>query len=163
MNRYHDSLSYPQMEQLHTKTVSLLTFIGDIQAKMVQESEGEPGKPALSQDQIRQTETGTEIQYNKLSKAFHNAPFMDFLAPGCSTREELNSAFMEYMKYITGLIPKEDVQKYTTLLDPSTYLPEAKPENAKISMISGLHALELLENSLLAVESNMLSAIVKHK
>jgi len=163
MITYHDSLSYPKMEQLHAKTNSLLSLIGNVQVKMVQESEGEPGKPALGKDQILQTEMGTEIQYIKLSKPFHPAPVRDFLAPGCSSREELNSEFMEYMKYITGLIPKEDVQKYTTLLDPSTYLPEAKPEGAKISMISGLHALELLENSLLAVESNMLSAIVKHK
>jgi hypothetical protein len=163
MITYHDSLSYPQMEQLHAKTASLLSLIGNVQAKMVQESEGEPGKPALGKDQILQTEMGTEIQYMKLSKPFHPAPVRDFLAPGCSSREELNSAFMEYMKYITGLIPKEDVQKYTTLLDPSTYLHEAKPEGDKISMISGLHALELLKNSLLTVESNMLSAIVKHK
>jgi hypothetical protein len=163
MIKYHDSLSYPQMEQLHAKTASLLSLIGNVQAKMVQESEGEPGKPALGKDQILQTEMGTEIQYMKLSKPFHPAPVRDFLAPGCSSREELNSAFMEYIKYITGLIPKEDVQKYTTLLAPSTYLPEAKPEGAKISMISGLHALELLKNSLLTVESNMLTAIVKHK
>jgi len=61
------------------------------------------------------------------------------------------------------LIAQEDLPKYANLLDLSTYLPETKPEDAKISMISGLHALELLKNSLLTVESNMLSAIVKHK
>jgi len=163
MTRYHDSLSYPQMEQLHTKTVSLLTFIGDIQAKMVQESEGEPGKPALSQDQIRQTETGIEIQYNKLSKAFHNAPFRDFLAPGCSTREELNSALTEYSNYISGMIPGEDLQKYTALLEPSLYLSGTFSDDSGISLMSGLHSLELLKNSLLTVESKMLTIIVRHK
>src|SRR4030043_44455 len=159
MTRYHDSLSYPRMEQLHAKTVSLLTLIGDIQTKMVQESEGEPGKPALSQDQIRQTETGIEIQYKKLSKAFHRTPFKDFLEPGCSTREQLNSALAEYAKYISGMIPEEDIQKYTSLLEPSLYLQGTFSDDSGISLMSGLHSLELLKNSLLTVESKMLAII----
>ncbi len=163
MTRYHDSLSYPQMEQLHTKTVSLLTLIGEVQTKMVRESEGESGKPALSQDQIRQTETGTEIQYKKLSRAFHRAPVRDFLVPGCNTREELNSALTEYTNYISAMIPGEDLQKYTGLLEPSLYLPGTMPDEGAISLMSGLHSLELLKNSLLAVESNILAVIARHK
>ena len=163
MTRYHDSLCYSQMEQPHAKTISLLTLIGDVQKKMVQESEGEPGKPALSQDQIRQTETGTEIQYNKLSNAFHNASVRDFLAPGCSTREELNSALTEYGKYISGIIPEEDLQKYANLLDPSLYFPGTMPDGTNISLMSGLHSLELLRNSILTVEWKMLTDIVKRK
>lgn len=163
ITRYHDSLSYSQMEQLNVKTISLLTLIGDVQKKMVQESEGEPGKPALSQDQIRQTETGTEIQYKKLSKAFYYAPVRDFLASGCSTREDLNSALTEYAKYISGMIPEEDLHKYTSLLEPSLYLPGTMPEGTNISLMSGLHSLELLKNSLLTVESKILTVIVRHK
>jgi hypothetical protein len=162
MTRYHDSLNYPKMEQLHAKTVSLLTLIGDVQTKMVRESEGEPYKPAISQDQIRQTETGTEIQYKKLSKAFHRAPVRDFLAPGCNTREELNSALKEYTNYISGMIPGEDIQKYTSLLEPLNYFPESMSKDTNISLISGLHSLELLKNSLLIVESKSLSVIARH-
>jgi hypothetical protein len=163
MTRYHDSLSYPQMEQLHAKTVRVLTLIGDVQTKMVQESEGEPGKPALSQDQIRQTETGIEIQYKKLSNAFPRAPVRDFLAPGCSTREELNSALTEYTNYISGMIPGEDLQKYTSLLEPSLYLRGTFSDDSNISLMSGLHSLELLKNGLLTVESKMLKIIIRHK
>jgi hypothetical protein len=151
------------MEQLHVKTISLLTLVGDVQKKMVQESEGEPGKPALSQDQIKQTETGTEIQYKRLSKAFYYAPVRDFLASGSSTREELNSALTEYAKYISGMIPEEDLQKYTNLLEPSLYLPGTITEGTNISLMSGLHSLELLKNSLLTVESKMLTAIIRHE
>jgi uncharacterized membrane protein len=163
MIRYQDSLSYPQIELLHAKTVGLLSLIGNIQTKMVQESEGEPGKPALSQDQISQTETGTEIQYLKLSKPFHPAPVRDFIAPGCSSREELNSSLNEYMKYISGQIPVEYSQKYTGILNPSVFLPATIDECENISLMSGLHSLELLKNSLLAVESNMFTIIVRHK
>ena len=60
------------------------------------------------------------------------------------------------------MIPGEDLQKYTSLLEPSLYLPETMPEGA-ISLMSGLHSLELLRNSLLAVESNILTVIARHK
>lgn len=163
MTRYNDSLCYSQMEQPHAKTISLLTLIGDVEKKMIRESEEGRGKPALSQDQIRQTETGTEIQYNKLSNAFNNASVRDFLAPGCSTREELNSALTEYGQYISGIIPEEDLQKYTSLLDPSIYFPGTMPDGTNISLMSGLHSLELLKNSLLTVESKMLTDIIRHK
>jgi len=163
MTRYHDSLSYSQMQQLHAKTINLLTLIGDVQTKMIEESEGDPGNPALSKDQIRQTETGTVIQYKKLSRAFHKAPVRDFLAPGCNTSKELNSALTEYTNYISGIIPGEDPQNYTSLLEPSLYLPVTMPDEGAISLMSGLHSLELLKNSLLAVESNGLEVIARHK
>ena len=163
MTRYHDSLSYPQMEQLHAKTVNLLTLIGDVQTKMVQESEGEPGSPALAQDQIRHTETGTEIQYKKLSMAFHGDVVRDFLVPGCNTRMELNSALSEYKNYMSKMIPGEDLQKYSSLLEPSMYFPETMLDGGATSLMSGLHSLELLRNSLLAVESNIFEIVARHK
>jgi hypothetical protein len=162
MTRYHDSLSYPKMEQLHAKTVSLLTLIGDVQTKMVQESEMKPASPALVQDQITHTETGTEIQYNNLSMAFHRDVVRDFLVQGCNTRKELNSALAEYANYISGMIPGDDLQKYTGLLEASLYLPETMPD-VGMSLMSGLHTLELLRNSLLAVEANILENIARHK
>jgi len=160
--RYHDSLSYPQMEQLHSGTTKLLNLISSIQVKMVQESEGKPGMPAVSDDQIRQTEAGPEIQYRLLSNPFPPGPVRDFLVPGCSSREELNTALTEYSKFISSLNPGEDIQKYISLLEPSVYLPVEIPESGGISLMSGLHSLELLKNSLLTVESKMLTAIVWH-
>jgi hypothetical protein len=150
------------MEQLHARTVSLLTLIGDVQTKMVQESEREPVSPALVQDPIRHTETGTEIQYKKLSMAFHRDVVRDFLVQGCDTRKELNLALAEYANYISSLIPGEDLKKYTSLLEPSLYLPETMPDEG-MSLMSGLHTLELLGNSLLAVESNILENVARHK
>jgi hypothetical protein len=163
MIMYHDSLFYPQMEQLHAKTVSLLTLIGNIQTKMVQESEGEPGKPAVSSDQISRTDTGIEIQYNMLTNPFYRIPVRDFLLPGSSSREQLNSEVAEYAKYISELLPGEDLQKYTGLIEPSVYIPGTIPDRTIISLMSGLHSLELLKNSILTVESNMLKAVANHK
>ena len=158
----HDSADYARMEQIHSKTAGLLTLISDIQVKMVQESEGEPGMPAVSEDQIEQTQAGPVIRYRLLSKPFHPSPVSDFLQPGCITREEINRALSEYKQIILGNTSDEDFQKYTSLLEPSTYLPENIPENATISLMSGLHSLELLKNGILTAEAKILTAITKH-
>lgn len=163
LTQYNDSVSYTQMEQLHAKTVNLLTRIGDVQTKMIQESEGEAGNPDLSQDQIRKTGTGAVIQYKELTWAFNRTAVRDYLGPGSNTREELNSALRDYTKYISGIIPGKDLQKYTALLEPSLYLPGTMAEAGAISLMSGLHSLELLKNSLLDVESNILALIARHK
>jgi hypothetical protein len=95
--------------------------------------------------------------------AFHRDAVRDFLVPGCNTRKELNSALTEYKYYISRMIPREDLQKYTSLLEPSLYLPEVLPDEGAISLMSGLHSLELLRNGLLAVESNILEVVARHK
>ena len=155
-NRYHDSINYPQIKQLHSRTAALLNTISGIQVKMVQESEGKPGMPALSDAQIRQTETGPEIQYNLLSRPFHPGAVKDFLLPGCSSRQELDAALTDYIKFISGLITHEDLKKLPGLLEPSVSLPAAIPEDGGISLMSGLNSLELLKNSVLSVESFVL-------
>jgi hypothetical protein len=151
MSKYCDSLNYPKMEKIHSATTGLISLITNIQIKMVQESEGDPGVPAVADDQIIQTENGPEIQYRLLSRPFHPGPVSDFLMPGCSTREKLNTAILEYSNLISDLAPEGDVNKYESLLAPSVYLPAEITEKAGISLMSGLHSLELLKNSVLAV------------
>ena len=102
VSRYKDSLNYHEMEQLHSRTTGILTVISNIQEKMVQESEGQPGKPAVSASQIIQTKTGQEILYRELSRPFEPRPARVFLMPGCSTRKELNSSMAEYESYLTS-------------------------------------------------------------
>lgn len=163
MGQYSDSSGYPLMGKLHSKTTGLLDLIGNIQTKMVEEAEGKPRMPAASPVQISQTERGPEIQYNLLSRPFHPGPVRDFLFPGCTSRQQLNTALKEYLNYISGLSSEEDIQKYKGLLDSSIYLPGELREGAGISMMSGLHSLELLKNSILTVESYMLKTIADNK
>jgi len=158
----HDTVGYARMEQIHSKTARLLTLISNIQVKMVQESEGEPGIPAISEDQIEQTQSGPVIRYRLLSRPFHPSPVRDFLQPGCITREELNTALAEYKQIILEYTSDEELQKYTSLLEPSTYLPENNPENVTISLMSGLHSLELLKNGILTAEAKILTAVTRY-
>ena len=162
ISRYRDSLNYDKMEQLHLKTTGILATISNIQEKMVQESEGQPGKPAVSDGQINQTKTGQEILYMKLSRPFDPRPAKVFLLPGCSTRMELNSSMAEYVSYLTSITPSEDLLKYKKMLDIETFLPDGKPEKGEMSLMAGLHTLEIMKNGMLTVESCVLKRIVKH-
>jgi hypothetical protein len=162
ISSYKDSSNYHAMVQLHSKTTRILTIISNIQEKMVQESEGQPGKPAVSASQIIQTKTGQEILYRELSKPFDPLPARAFLIPGCSTRNELNSSMAEYESYLTSITPAEDLLKYKKMLDTETFLPDKNPDKGEISLMASLHTLEIVKNGLLTVESCVLNKIAKH-
>jgi hypothetical protein len=162
ISSYKDSSNYHEMEQLQSKTTGILTIISNIQEKMVQESEGQPGKPAVSASQIIQTNTGQEILYKELSKPFDPGPARTFLIPGCSTRNELNSSMAEYVSYLTSITSAEDLLKYKKMLDTETFLPDGKPNKGDISLMASLHTLEIMKNVLLTVESCVLNKIAKH-
>jgi hypothetical protein len=159
INQYRDSSGFPKMEQLHSKTSGLLNIIGNIETKMVAESEGKPGVPAFSPAQISQTEMGPEINFKLLTKPFQTAPAKDFLLPSCSARQEINKAMTEYVNYLSVLAPGENIKKYDKLLDPSTFLSSENGEGDAISLMSGLQSLELLKISILTVESHLLSSV----
>jgi hypothetical protein len=163
MISYQDSLCYPQMELLHSRTTGLIKLISDVQTKMVQESEGEPGMPAVSADQLKQTETGIEIQYKLLSSPFNTNPVRDFLMPECTSRMDLNIALNDYQMFLSSLASEGNIQEYVNMLTPSNYLPGESAQEQQISLMSGLHSLELLKNSILTIESSMLINIARHK
>jgi len=162
ISRYHDSLNYPKMEQLHSKTTGILRTISNIQEKMVLESEKQPGKPDLSTGPITKTSSGHGILYRELSKPFDPGPARTLLLPGSSSRSDLNSSMSEYVSYLTGLIPAEDLLKYTKMLDTETFLPDGNPGKGEISLMASLHTLEIIKNGLLTVESCVLNEITKH-
>jgi len=156
-----DSVVAPVLAEISSKTNDLLEAINDLEAEMIAESEGKPGMPAVITRQIKQTESGPEIQFGNLRSPFHTAPFLDFLLEGSASRTELNIALKEYSDYLSGLISGGDFDKYEKLLDPSVYLPAIDPAKQRVSLMSGLHMLELLKNSILTVESQALRAVSK--
>ena len=162
IDRYKDSLNYNEMGKLHSKTIGILKTISNIEVKMVQESEGEPGKPAVSASQLSLAKTGQEIKYSELSKPFDPIPAKVFLMPGCSTRKELNSSIAEYINYLTRIAPAGDLLKYKKMLDTEIFLPGGNPDKGEISLMASLHTLEIMKNGLLTVESCVLKTIARH-
>jgi hypothetical protein len=86
----------------------------------------------------------------------------DFLLPGTASRKELETAMADYGNFLSTVIPAAQFQNLNKMLDPSTCLPAKAPEEEKdLSLMSGLHSLALLKNSLLAVETYSMSIIAK--
>ena len=154
-----DSVASPVLAEINGKTNDLLKFINDTEAKMIAMAEGKPGVPAVLTYQIKGTGSGPQIQYNLLRAPFHNVPFREFLSNGSGSRTELNTALKEYSDYLSGLTPGSDNGKYTKLLDPSAYLPDFNPETDRVSLMTGLHMLELMKNGILTAESYALSVV----
>ncbi len=163
INSYKDSASYQQMADIHARTVNLLELIGSIEAKMVNESEGRSGKSAAEPEEIRQTDNGQEIQYRLLSKPFHPEPVRDQLLPGSNSRQELDAALNGYREFTSAYIPETETAGYSHLLESATYMPWQSADNKSVSLMTGLHSLELMRNGILTMESILLSASASHK
>jgi hypothetical protein len=162
VNQYRDSAYSDSMIKLHSRTTGLLAAVGNIEAKMVAEAEGEPGTPALDPVQVRKSDNGTEIEYNLLSNPFLSSPVNNYLLPGCSSRLELNEALRQYKTSLSEMGPGKNIEKYNRLLDLSVFLPDDINISGEISLLSGLHSLGLLKNSIVTVESYMLISIVNN-
>ena len=161
LTQYHDSLCYQKMELLNNKTLDALTYLGNIEKQMVEESEGKPGNPASGTESVMLTENGPEIRYAHLVSPFNQQPARDLLMPGSPVRQKMNAVLAEYMNYVTDLTPDKDSEKFKELLDPSVYLPGGIPGQTDLTLLSALHSVEILKNNLLAVESCMLKYIAK--
>jgi len=154
-----DTAALPVLEQISLKTNELLDVVNGIEAGMIAESEGEPGSPADVSHLIVQTAEGPEIEFGHLNSPFHTAPVRDFLLPGCDARTSLDEALKGYSDYLAGLTPDGDLRKYLELTDPSLLLQNSFADGRMISLMSGLHSLELLKNSILTAESKAFSAV----
>jgi hypothetical protein len=162
VTRYHDSLSYQKLEQLRARTTGVIAVINLVQEEMVRFTEGESGKPAVSADQVHQGKMNHEILYRKLSNPFNIIAVRDHLLTNCKAREDINKAMSGYLDYLAGLVPGEEISRYKKLLDPSTYLPGNDLGNGMMSLMSGLHSLEVMKNGILTAESCVLNKISRN-
>jgi hypothetical protein len=159
----HDSSSYSLMQQLDSRTGDLLKVITSIEQKMVGESEGEPGNPVENPTKIRQTPSGPEIEFSLLSNPFLTTPVHDFLVTGTDSRKELETAMTEYRKYLSSIMKSDAFEKLDGILYPSTYLEISASPEKRTSMVSGLHSLAVMKNSLLMAEQIALSQLTENK
>lgn len=159
LKTHAESEAYPVMGQIHSKTDSLLKTINTIEAGMIAESDGRKNGSDSSPQEIIITDSGPEIQFNRLKSLFTAGPVINFLKPGCSTRKSLDNALESYINYLTSLPESTGLRKFEKLLDSSVYLKSEDIITGKVSLMSGLHSLGLLKNSILAVESNAFLAV----
>jgi len=163
INDCTDTVVSPVLADINTRTKILLKAITDAETELIAIAEGEPGTPAVITRQVTKTEIGPVIQYNTLINPFNSIPAREYLLnEGSDMRTGLETALRNYSGYLSGLIPGSGFNEYKKLLDPSVYFPEINPETERISLMNGLHMLELMKNGVLTVESYALSAITVH-
>lgn len=156
---YQDSSAYELMHELDSRTAGLLAVINSVEKKMVGESEGEPGNPVAYPSQVIQSENGPEIRFRQLSFPFHASPVNDFLVAGTESRDALDKAILEYRSWLSATIPADTWDDVDGMLDLSMYLPVQASGDKRSSMLSGLHSLAVMKNSLLAVEQYALKKL----
>lgn len=161
ISQCNDTAVLPAMQDIDDRTVELLRSVSKTQADLVAEAEGEPGMPAVLTSQVRETGTGPAVRFTALERPFHPVPFGEFLRDDSGLRTELEAALRRYSDYLSVQLKEDDYNKCAVLLDPSVYLPDIGPDNLRVSLMTGLHMLELMKNGILAAESCALSSVSK--
>lgn len=126
-----DTLLKPLLAEINAHTTPLIEHLDRLGKKMNDASEGD---------------------------AFSTVPFSEFLTDGSTTRNELNEALEEYSGHLSRLIPEGNAAQFEELLDPLAYLPETVSGPERISLMSGLHMLDLMKAGILTAESLAFSA-----
>lgn len=146
-----NSLKTPEIEKLSLATNELTLLIGKVKTGMIQEAEGESQKARV---QAGTTESGSSIDYMYISDRFNTvAPRQLF--PYGPSRQTLEQALNKYSESITPLIPSDKKEQLLQMLAPEIYFPSDTIR--EYSLLSALHTLELLENTVLVIEHQIMS------
>ncbi|MGE5348266.1 MAG: GldL-related protein [Actinomycetota bacterium] len=155
----NDSTALPMLKDLNTRTSELLSVINNIEARLIAEAELKPGVPAVLTNQIAETETGPVINYKALNNSFQTFSFSRFLTEDSGLRNDLAAALKKYSDYLSGQLPGDKFEICRKLVEPAVYLPEINPETERVTLISGLHMLELMKNGILTAESYAIATL----
>jgi hypothetical protein len=160
LDNVNDSIKYRQAQAVRSASLKLIDVVGRIQTGMVQKSSQERGITA--EVVIPAAMTGFEdlFKSGNVGYPLSSSVVKNFLLPGCSPRSEIESGIKDYVKTVSGLIPSDKAGQIADLMDPSNFLRFSLP-NDEITVITGLHSLELLKNCILAAESDMINIIAK--
>jgi len=156
-----DTAVAPVLYQIVSKTNELLMAIERTEAKMISETEGEPGVAADLSHLIVMTGNRPEIQFNQLRRPFSPVILNDFFSNSSSSGKELDAGLKVYCDFITGLTPESGLNKTVKLLNPAVYFPCSDGEEKRVSLMSALHMTALMKNSIMVVESQALKTVAK--
>jgi hypothetical protein len=159
IKQFGDSARFSGLRQLHEKTNALLKQIGQIQSELAL---SDKSQSYTLQGTVKGETVITEqnLTPDAINNPFLTEPVRAMFLPGSQVRTELEKSVSDYLSSISELIPEESSEQYKALLDLSVYLPFDATGNRDVSVMSALHALELLRNGILGSESNVISAFI---
>ena len=154
-----DSEKSGQMHELHAMTLKVISVINRAESGMIALAEGEPGMPNPNAPLAVQAREGKPIHYKNLSAPFTPVPYGELLGPGSPTRKEIEAALAEYRNYISEVFPAGVASSVNRLPDAAIYLPAADGLEKRVSLMSALHSLALMRNSVLVAENVLLKSL----
>ena len=162
LTMYHDSTGFPLMQKVNSSTDSLVTLINDLGKKMITT----PGAAGNNSDDAHQVITGSGslqlINYYLLDQPFEDYPVRNYLNPGTESRENLDRALSSYRDKMDAVSNGVALNTVLQFPDLSSLLPGSAKSDTFISLMSGLHSLEMLKNTILTYEGELLSAIANN-
>jgi hypothetical protein len=151
-----------QLSALTTRTGQLISVINNVEARMVSESGGQSGPEAEETQRVSGSVEVSNILFNELKGPFDLAVYGNHLLPGTGTREMLDNALLGYADFLNGMEPAAGLSREAMLLQPSVWFPEPDQSDRDISLISSIHLLELMKNTVLTVEARAIKAIIEN-
>jgi hypothetical protein len=85
------------------------------------------------------------------------------LTPGSPQRKEIEKALADYRSYISETFPSEIASTVNRLSDASVFLPGTGDEESAISLLTALHSLSMIKNSVLMAENALLRTLADSK
>ena len=157
-----DSTVTEQLSDLSTRTGQLIAVINDVEARMVSESGGKTGPEAEQTHRVTGSGVESNILFNELKGPFDLAVYGKNLLPGTGPRKMLDDALLGYADFLKGMEPAAELTREAMLLQPSAWFPENDQSDRDISLISSIHLLELMKNTVLTVEARAIKAIIEN-
>ncbi len=146
---FGDSVSYTEMVKVQESTSRVIQKMDEIKSRLVD----------LSGGTKEDSRTGGSINYGMLLNPFDPVSTHTLLSPGSETRSELDSLLTGYlngMKSLTGSL----------IIDPGfrimALLPGKPVGQDESTLITSLHALNLLETAILQVESDSYRCLARN-
>jgi hypothetical protein len=160
---YADSANSSRLQELHSMTVKVIGVINVIEAEMIALDEGEPGLPRYDSPLALRAKQGEAIDYGHLLNPFNPVPYREILAPGSPKRKDIENAVAEYSNYISQAFAAEVPPLTKSLTNASAFLPAEDGDESKVSMVTALHSLALMKNSVLTAENILLRKLAESK
>jgi hypothetical protein len=150
------------LSEINDRTMDLISTIVQLEESMISEAVGEPDTQVSRANHVIKKENGGEIQLVAMIQPFNNEPFSNHFLPGTQSRISLDRALKYYSGFISQLETGTDRSSLFLLLEPESWFPDSEEPEERTSLVSSLHLLELMKNTVLTVETRALLAVMEN-
>lgn len=162
LERNADSARTRLLSEIDHRTMDLISAIVEIEDSMISEAAGEPGTSTSQAKHVLSKETGGEIHLIAMIQPLNTAPLSNHFLPGTPSRIRLDQALKDYSGFIMQLESDSDRSYLSPLLEPESWFPHSDEPEEMLSLVSSLHLLELMKNTILTVEARALKAVIEN-